>query len=135
MLSAVRRQSFPTCLYACACLLHPLPCRLLPLPCPQEEGNIPYVLDNGVGAFETDPAKIADIMQDWLAKENRQEFRAMAHRSRALGKPQAVYHIVEELAQLADSLGAEARLPARKCCSSSGKRGSSDLPVGRLVAA
>lgn len=103
------------------------------VPC-QEEGNIPYVLDNGVGAFETDPAKIADIMQDWLAKENRQEFRAMAHRSSALGKPQAVYHIVEELAQLADSLGAEARLPARECCSG-GKRGGRELPVGQLAAA
>jgi 1,2-diacylglycerol 3-beta-galactosyltransferase len=101
----------------------------------QEEGNIPYVLDNGVGAFETDPAKIADIMEDWLAQENRQEFRNMAHRSRALGKPQAVYHIVEDLAHMADTLGAEARQAARACCSGGKRRAAAQLPVGQLATA
>ncbi|KAF6248396.1 hypothetical protein COO60DRAFT_1691478 [Scenedesmus sp. NREL 46B-D3] len=103
------------------------------VPC-QEEGNIPYVVDNGVGAFETDPAKIADIMEDWLAQENRQEFRNMAHRSRALGKPQAVYDIVEDLAHMADTLGAEARQLARQRCGSDKSR-AAELPVGQLATA
>jgi len=34
------------------------------VPC-QEEGNIPFVVDNRVGAFEKDPAKIADIVAGW----------------------------------------------------------------------
>eukprot|EP00882_Tetradesmus_deserticola_P007710 GHRQ01008120.1.p4 GENE.GHRQ01008120.1~~GHRQ01008120.1.p4 ORF type:complete len:148 (+),score=75.29 GHRQ01008120.1:1474-1917(+) len=102
------------------------------VPC-QEEGNIPYVVDNGVGAFETNPVKIADITANWLAPENRQEFLNMAHRSRALGKPQAVYNIVEDLAGLADTLGAQARQPARQH-SGSGKRGAAEQPAGQLVA-
>lgn len=56
-----------------------MPCCLL---CLQEEGNIPYVVENGVGTFETDPVKIADIMAEWLAPENKHDFRNMAHRSR-----------------------------------------------------
>lgn len=101
---------------------------------PQEEGNIPYVVDNGVGAFETDPAKIADIMADWLAPENKTAFQHMAHRSAALGRPQAVYNIVHDLAELADTLGQQAR---RLVCCGGGSRAQQQqrLPVGQLVAA
>jgi 1,2-diacylglycerol 3-beta-galactosyltransferase len=96
----------------------------------QEEGNIPYVVDNGVGAFETDPAKIADIMADWLAPENKEDFKHMAHRSRALGRPHAVYDIVRDLAQMADELGALAKqLVGPSCCSKKA------LTVGQLAAA
>lgn len=105
------------------------------LSCLQEEGNIPYVVDNGVGTFETDPVKIADIMAEWLADENKEDFMHMAHRSRALGRPHAVYDIAHDLAKLADELGALAKQlvgPAgRSCCSGKGKA----LPVGQLVAA
>jgi len=69
------------------------------IPC-QEEGNIPYVVENRVGAFETSPPKIARIMAQWLAKENAGEFAAMAERSRALGRPEAVYRIVSDLRDL-----------------------------------
>ena len=34
------------------------------VPC-QEEGNIPYVLENKVGAFCKDPVGIAGIIADW----------------------------------------------------------------------
>jgi 1,2-diacylglycerol 3-beta-galactosyltransferase len=98
----------------------------------QEEGNIPYVVDNGVGAFETDPAKIADIMAEWLAPGNKQEFTFMAHRSRALGRPHAVYDIARDLAQLADELGAL----AKQLVGPAGRRGSKAvLPVGQLASA
>ena len=43
----------------------------------QEEGNIPYVLDNNVGAFCKDPVKIAEIISDWFGP-NRAELTAMA---------------------------------------------------------
>ncbi|MEW5313578.1 MAG: hypothetical protein WDW38_005136 [Sanguina aurantia] len=70
------------------------------IPC-QEEGNIPYVIDNGVGAFEKQPAKIADIVVDWLG-EGEAAFKDMARKAKALGRPEAVYKIVHDLAQLAD---------------------------------
>lgn len=58
---------------------------------PQEEGNIPYVLDNEVGAFETRPDRIADILSRWLlegGQEARAAFEAMAKRAKALGRPE-----------------------------------------------
>jgi hypothetical protein len=70
------------------------------VPC-QEEGNIPYVLDNQVGAFETRPPAIAEILKGWFAPTGRAELEAMAARSKALGRPEAVYKIVEDLARLA----------------------------------
>lgn len=54
-----------------------------------------------VGAFETKPARIAAILQRWLS-EGRGELAAMAARSRALGKPQAVYNIARDLVALTD---------------------------------
>ncbi|EFJ50227.1 hypothetical protein VOLCADRAFT_58564, partial [Volvox carteri f. nagariensis] len=74
------------------------------VPC-QEEGNIPYVLENRVGAFETRPDRIAAIIATWLlegGEEQRAEFAAMAKRAKALGRPKAVYRIVDDLAALAD---------------------------------
>ncbi|KAG2497185.1 hypothetical protein HYH03_004774 [Edaphochlamys debaryana] len=74
------------------------------VPC-QEEGNIPYVVDNRVGAFETRPAVIASIIRSWLLEGGegmREEFADMGRRSKALGRPQAVYEIVHDLADLAN---------------------------------
>jgi 1,2-diacylglycerol 3-beta-galactosyltransferase len=53
-----------------------------------------------VGAFETDPAKIAEIMAQWLS--DPVELEHMKRRSKALGRPQAVYHIAEDLADLVE---------------------------------
>mmetsp|Transcript_14653 Transcript_14653/g.25772 ORF Transcript_14653/g.25772 Transcript_14653/m.25772 type:complete len:533 (+) Transcript_14653:29-1627(+) len=72
------------------------------IPC-QEEGNIPYVLENEVGAFEEDPKKIAIILRKWLAPEFREEFQRMAARSKALGRPESVYRIVDDLKELTDT--------------------------------
>ncbi|KXZ47364.1 hypothetical protein GPECTOR_36g86 [Gonium pectorale] len=74
------------------------------VPC-QEEGNIPYVVDNRVGAFETRPDRIAGIIANWLLEggpEQRIEFEAMGRRAKSLGRPKAVYQIVDDLAALAD---------------------------------
>eukprot|EP00879_Flechtneria_rotunda_P020339 GHRR01021390.1.p1 GENE.GHRR01021390.1~~GHRR01021390.1.p1 ORF type:complete len:416 (+),score=130.30 GHRR01021390.1:440-1687(+) len=111
------------------------------VPC-QEEGNIPYVVDNGVGTFETDPEKIADIMADWLSPANKAKFKMMARRSKALGRPQAVYQIVHDLAVLANEVGAAAKQTvdivsvavgkARRCCDGSRTQ---QMPVGQLAVA
>mmetsp|Transcript_33368 Transcript_33368/g.99359 ORF Transcript_33368/g.99359 Transcript_33368/m.99359 type:complete len:576 (-) Transcript_33368:456-2183(-) len=70
------------------------------VPC-QEEGNIPFVVDNKVGAFETRPKRIARILDQWLDPSFATEFAQMAARSKALGRPEAVYKIVDDLASLA----------------------------------
>jgi len=77
------------------------------VPC-QEEGNIPYVVDNGAGACERDPARIGAIVAGWLSPGGRPAFEEMARRARLLGRPEAVFDIARDLAALADE-GAERR--------------------------
>ena len=72
------------------------------VPC-QEEGNIPFVISNQVGAFSRDPQEVARILKGWL--QNRAEFESMAQRARALGKPEATFEIVKDLAVLARAHG------------------------------
>lgn len=90
------------------------------------------MVDNGVGAFETDPAKIADIMGEWLDPDNREAFMHMAHRSKALGRPHAVYDIVHDLAHMANTLGLKARQLDHSCCR---RKGCRQMEVEELVAA
>lgn len=72
------------------------------VPC-QEEGNIPYVVENGVGAFNTDPEQISKIISRWFSPEGAPELEAMAQRAKKLGRPQASFDIVRELAVRAQS--------------------------------
>lgn len=84
------------------------------VPC-QEEGNIPYVLDNGCGAFERDPVKIAAILDRWFAPTGARELAAMSEAARALGRPDALFQICRDLAALADERAAESDR-SRGCC-------------------
>lgn len=68
------------------------------VPC-QEEGNIPYVTDNGVGVFESKPKKVAGVIKGWLAGGERQ-LKEMSARAKALGKPDALLDIVRDLETL-----------------------------------
>jgi len=68
------------------------------IPC-QEEGNVPYVVDNGVGRFSTDPGAIAKQVADWCGA-GAAELAEMAKRAKALGRPHATFDIVEDLAAL-----------------------------------
>lgn len=70
------------------------------VPC-QEEGNIPFVVDNGAGAFERDPSRIADIVADWFSEQGKPKRLAMAAASKSLGRPDALFKIVRDLADLA----------------------------------
>lgn len=67
------------------------------VPC-QEEGNIPYVINNKVGTFEKNPKKITQIVNSWL--DDSDQLKDMAQRSKKLGKPLAVYKIVDDLTKL-----------------------------------
>lgn len=62
----------------------------------QEEGNIPYVVDGGVGEFTTDPPAIAGIVARWFGPE-RARLEAMSAKARALGYPQATFDIVRSI--------------------------------------
>jgi 1,2-diacylglycerol 3-beta-galactosyltransferase len=79
------------------------------VPC-QEEGNIPYVVDNGVGQFERRPMATADIIKRWLAAGSA-KLEKMAAKAKAMGKPDALSDIVRDLYDLA-SAPATTRLPA-----------------------
>jgi 1,2-diacylglycerol 3-beta-galactosyltransferase len=65
----------------------------------QEEGNIPYVLENEVGLYGKSPEEIATIVQRWFTHE-RGQLAQMTARARKLGKPQATFQIVQSIAQL-----------------------------------
>lgn len=75
------------------------------IPC-QEEDNIPYVVNNNVGTFESKPKKIAKIVSDWFGPK-RDELEAMAARAKAMGRPKATFRIVEDLAGLIDEAAAQ----------------------------
>jgi 1,2-diacylglycerol 3-beta-galactosyltransferase len=65
----------------------------------QEEGNVPYVVDNGAGLYCEDPQGIAEIISRWFGPE-RAMLGSMAQRARQMGSPQAAFCIVEEIVKL-----------------------------------
>jgi 1,2-diacylglycerol 3-beta-galactosyltransferase len=65
----------------------------------QEEGNVPFVVENGVGVYEKSPAAIAAIVARWFGPE-REHLREMAARARVLGHPHATFDIVRSIVQL-----------------------------------
>jgi len=65
----------------------------------QEEGNVSYVLENGVGAYSDNPDRVAEIVGRWLGPD-RQSLERMARRARAIGTAQAAYQIVDDIAAL-----------------------------------
>lgn len=65
----------------------------------QEEGNIPYVLQNQVGSYGHSPQEIANTVRYWFT-DGCDQLAQMTARARALGKPQATFQIVESIAQL-----------------------------------
>jgi 1,2-diacylglycerol 3-beta-galactosyltransferase len=65
----------------------------------QEDGNVTYVVENGVGAYSQDPREIAKIAGRWFGPEQWQ-LKEMAARARALGRPDASKHIVQEITAL-----------------------------------
>jgi len=68
------------------------------VPC-QEEGNIPYVTDNGVGVFETKPKKVATIIKEWL-KDDGERLKSLASKAKGLAKPDSLFQIVRDLSTM-----------------------------------
>jgi 1,2-diacylglycerol 3-beta-galactosyltransferase len=65
----------------------------------QEEGNVPYVVENEVGVFARQPAAIAAQVSRWFGPE-RAELARMAENAKRLANPHSTENIVTELANL-----------------------------------
>ncbi len=65
----------------------------------QEEGNVPYVVEQGVGAYEPDPFRLAARVAGWL-QDGDPTLMAMAARARVLAKPHAAGEIARALLKL-----------------------------------
>lgn len=69
----------------------------------QEEGNVPFVVDNKLGKFEKKPERIACILEGWFG-ESREEFLQFAEQARKLGSRWrgALLRIVADLAGMCE---------------------------------
>jgi 1,2-diacylglycerol 3-beta-galactosyltransferase len=65
----------------------------------QEEGNVPYVVDNQVGVFASEPAAIAAQVARWFGPD-RAALALMAERAKQLANPHSTENIVNDLANL-----------------------------------
>lgn len=65
----------------------------------QEEGNIAYVIDNGVGLFAEEPERVAGILSDLLRPCN-DAIVEMARKARSISKPKAALEIAAEIFRL-----------------------------------
>jgi 1,2-diacylglycerol 3-beta-galactosyltransferase len=70
----------------------------------QESGNVPYVLKNGVGVYAEDPWQIAAVVNGWFGQQ-RAILAQVAANALKLGRPQATFQIVDEIAALARAKG------------------------------
>jgi 1,2-diacylglycerol 3-beta-galactosyltransferase len=66
----------------------------------QEDGNIPYVLRNGIGTYAEEPQRIAAILAEWLRPGNS-ALQEMSRRARQLGRPQAAFDIARRILEAA----------------------------------
>jgi 1,2-diacylglycerol 3-beta-galactosyltransferase len=71
----------------------------------QEEGNVEYVIDRGVGTLTGRPQLIAATLAQWLQPEN-ETLTCMAQKAQRLGRPQAALDIAMEIFNLAQASSA-----------------------------
>ena len=65
----------------------------------QEEGNVRWVMEQGVGILAQRPAAIASTVKEWL-ENDKGSLSQMAARARALGRPQAALDIARAIHEL-----------------------------------
>ena len=76
-----------------------LPCLLSSFLPGQEAGNVPFVVDQGFGAFERKPANIARTVAGWL--DDPPKLAAMRAKARAASSPNATRAIARDIAEIA----------------------------------
>jgi len=65
----------------------------------QEDLNIAYVVENGVGRLAQQPEEIANLLEEWLQPGN-EELRRMARNARRLARPEATLEVARLIADL-----------------------------------
>jgi 1,2-diacylglycerol 3-beta-galactosyltransferase len=70
----------------------------------QESGNVPYVLKNGVGVYAEDPWQVAAVVSGWFGPQ-RPILAQVSANALKLGRPQATFQIVDEIAALTTAKG------------------------------
>ena len=75
-----------------------LPCMLSSYLPGQEEGNVPYVEENGFGTYNSDPVVIADTVVSWL--ESPEMLRTMQDNALKASRPNATIDIAKDLADI-----------------------------------
>jgi 1,2-diacylglycerol 3-beta-galactosyltransferase len=62
----------------------------------QEDGNVDYIVENHAGMLATDPPDVAQAVGEWL-DEGPEGLAKRARAARALGRPDAVWEVAEEV--------------------------------------
>jgi 1,2-diacylglycerol 3-beta-galactosyltransferase len=62
----------------------------------QEDGNIAFVVEQGIGAYAPGPYKVADVVERWTA-QGPDALHARAERARRASSPDAVWQIADEI--------------------------------------
>lgn len=65
----------------------------------QEQGNVGYVVENGVGAYRSQPGEIAALVGEWLEPGNG-ALAVMRARAQTLARPRAALEIAQALSRL-----------------------------------
>lgn len=65
----------------------------------QEAGNVPYVLENGIGKYSKSPKEIANIVAQWFGPKSN-ELQIMSQNALKHARPDAVFKIVHDLHEL-----------------------------------
>ena len=79
-----------------------LPCILSSFLPRQEEGNVPYVVDNGFGCYRSSPEGIADTIEEWFASTRAKGsmLERMSDSALAAARPDAMLDIAKNLADM-----------------------------------
>jgi 1,2-diacylglycerol 3-beta-galactosyltransferase len=75
----------------------------------QEEGNVPFVVENGFGDYKKDPKAIGEVVSGWLMSEEVRE--KMSKKALEASRPSSTTNIAKEIGDL---LFGNWQLPLRK---------------------
>lgn len=87
-----------------------LPCILSSYLPGQEEGNVPYVEENGFGCYEGSPEGLASRVEEWFASTDMLE--RMRNDALTAARPDATLDIARDLADMALARRAELKKAA-----------------------
>lgn len=97
----------------------------------QEEANVKYVVDNGVGAFAKKPARIVNIVAEWMA--DLDALSEMSVHAQQLGRPQASLDIATDIVRVAKDRIAEKVATLERSTFVAARRAQTTVQPGALA--